>query len=143
MEHDIVHPSSTILVADDLFSFCHMPYIADFPAFAAGAEQAIAAVKENPTLEDEPGRDDLLFLTAIPWVSFSGFMHPIHMHPVDSVPRLAWGKFYADGPAWKMPLAVQGHHALMDGLHVGRFYTAVQELLERPGEVLGTENASL
>jgi chloramphenicol O-acetyltransferase type A len=35
-----------------------------------------------------------------------------------------------------MPLAVQAHHALMDGLHVGRYYTVVQELLDRP-EFLG------
>jgi chloramphenicol O-acetyltransferase type A len=31
-----------------------------------------------------------------------------------------------------MPLSVQGHHAVVDGLHVGRFYDAFQKLLDQP-----------
>jgi chloramphenicol O-acetyltransferase len=30
-----------------------------------------------------------------------------------------------------MPLSVQGHHALMDGLHVGMFYRDFQDLLDQ------------
>jgi chloramphenicol O-acetyltransferase type A len=33
-----------------------------------------------------------------------------------------------------MPLSVQGHHGLMDGLHAGRYFARVQELLDRPEE---------
>ena len=36
-----------------------------------------------------------------------------------------------------MPLQAQGHHALMDGLHMGRFYKNVQEILDRPRAFLG------
>jgi chloramphenicol O-acetyltransferase type A len=97
----------------------------------------IAHVKEEPTLSDEPGRDDLLFMTAIPWVSFTSFMHPLQLHPTDSVPRFAWGKFFEDGRSWKMPLSVQGHHALMDGIHVGRYLEELQGYLHKPGFVLG------
>jgi len=86
----------------------------------------------NPTLIDEPGRDDLLFMTVLPWVSFTSFMHPMHLHPADSVPRFAWGKFFKENKRLKMPLGVQGHHALMDGLHMGRFYAEVQEYLDHP-----------
>jgi chloramphenicol O-acetyltransferase len=32
-------------------------------------------------------------------------------------------------------LAVQGHHALMDGIHVGKFYAAVQDDLCHPDSV--------
>jgi chloramphenicol O-acetyltransferase type A len=77
-------------------------------------------IKRHPTLKDEPGNDNLLFMSAIPWVSFTSFMHPIHLHPVDSVPRFAWGKFFEQGGRLLMPLSVQAHHALLDGLHVGR-----------------------
>jgi chloramphenicol O-acetyltransferase len=34
-------------------------------------------------------------------------------------------------------LSVQGHHALMDGIHVGRFYADVQDYLHHPRLVLG------
>jgi chloramphenicol O-acetyltransferase type A len=35
-----------------------------------------------------------------------------------------------------MPLDVQGHHGLIDGLHVGRFYRRLQELLDDPESAL-------
>ncbi len=137
VEHAIVHPSGTILTGDDLFTFCTFDYIEDFSEFSVGAAERIAYVKEDPTLIDKPGRDDLLYMTAIPWVSFTSFMHPLHLHPADSVPRFAWGKFFEEGKALKMPLSVQGHHALMDGLHVGRYFAEVEDYLHRPEAVLG------
>lgn len=136
VEHDVVHPSPTILAQGDLFSFCTMPYAADFATFTANAEAAIQRVKADPTLEDEPGQDDLLFMTGIPWVSFTNMQHPIHMHPADSVPRLAWGRFFTDGEQVKMPLSVQVNHALMDGVHVGRYYQLVQSYLDDPLAVI-------
>jgi chloramphenicol O-acetyltransferase type A len=120
VEHEIVHPSTTILVGEDLFTFCTLDYLEDFSEFAARAAEQIAYVQEHPTLEDEPGRDDFLFMTAIPWVSFTTILHPLHLDPADSVPRIAWGKFFEDDESLKMPLGVQGHHALMDGIHIGR-----------------------
>ncbi len=137
VEHDIVHPSATILTDDDLFSFCAFDYIENFSEFAARAVERIAYVKDDLTLKDGLEQDNLLYLTAIPWVSFTSFMHPLHLHPVDSVPRFAWGKFFEEGEFLKMPLSVQGHHALMDGIHVGRYYAEVQDYLHRPEIVLG------
>jgi chloramphenicol O-acetyltransferase type A len=138
IEHAVVHPSITVLVDDDLFSYCTFDYTEDFSTFAARAAQQIAHVKAHPTLEDEPGQDDLLFMTAIPWVTFTSFMHALPSHPADSTPRLAWGKFFKTGAARKMPLNVQVHHALVDGLHVGRFYAHVQDDLDAPERVLDT-----
>jgi len=137
VEHEIVHPSGTILVDEDLFTFCTFDYVEDFSDFAARAAERIAYVQEHPTLGDEPGRDDLLFMTAIPWVSFTSVMHPMHLDPADSVPRIAWGKFFEDGELLKMPLGVQGHHALMDGIHIARFYAEVQDHLRDPRFLLG------
>lgn len=136
VQHEVVHPATTIMSKNDLFTFCFFNYVEDFPRFAADAAVQIAAVQDNPTLEDEPGRDDYLFMTAIPWVSFTSFMHPLELHPADSIPRFAWGKFFKDGKFVKMPLSVQGHHAVMDGLHVGRFYEEVQKYFDRPDTVL-------
>jgi chloramphenicol O-acetyltransferase type A len=139
VEHDVVHPSSTILTEGDLFSFCTIPYVADYTAFALQATTIIEQMKQQPRLEDEPGQDDLLFMSSIPWVSFTALQHPIHMHPVDSVPRIAWGKFFTEGEALKMPLSVQVHHALMDGVHLGRYYALVQEYLDQPERLMKAE----
>lgn len=129
--HEVVHPSFTVLLPDETFSFCTVPFDWDYGVFAARATERIAAVKAQPVLEDEPGQDDLLFMTSIPWVTFTGLMHPIHMSPADSVPRIAWGKFEAREERLRMPVSVQAHHALMDGLHAGRYFQRLQALLDQ------------
>jgi len=136
VEHDIVSPSFTLLVDDDLFSFCTIPYSEAFTDFADRATAMIAHVKEHPTLDIDPDRDDLLFMTALPWVSFTSFTHPMQLHPADSVPRFAWGKFFQEGRRLKIPLSVQGHHALMDGIHMAKFYARVEDYLQHPGDLV-------
>jgi len=137
IEHDIVHPSATILSKDDLFTFCTAIYKEDFLAFAKDTEQEILRIKTEPSLEEKIDDDSMLFMTSIPWVSFTSFMHPVKLSPADSVPRFAWGKFREEGQKFIMPLAVQGHHALMDGLHAGLFYEEFQRLLDHPKEIIG------
>ena len=142
VEHEVVHPSVTALVPGDLFSFAQVEYSEDFPTFAARLAARLAQVKEEPTLTDEPGRDDLLFMTALPWVSFTSFSHPMPSLPADSFPRFAWGKIYPEGGAARLPLSVQGHHALMDGIHLGRCFEKVQGYLAEPAAFLGSGKAA-
>ena len=137
VEYDIVHPSCTILTKDDLFSFCTVEYTEDFKIFAAWQEEQVQAIHEELVLDDAPGHDNLLFMSSIPWVSFTSFMHPLKLYPADSVPRFAWGKFFEEGNSVKMPFSVQGHHALMDGVHAGRFFIMIQDLLQQPEPILG------
>jgi chloramphenicol O-acetyltransferase type A len=112
VEHEIVNPGFTILVNDDLFSFCTIEYAEDFPEFAVRAAKSIAHVKAHPNLDQDPEKDDVLYMSPIPWVSFTSFSHPMQLHPADS-------------------------HAVMDGIHMGRFYEKIQDDLHHPEVVLG------
>jgi chloramphenicol O-acetyltransferase type A len=141
VEHETVHPSTTVLTGEGSFSFCTLVYAASFSAFAPSATQAMGAAKQQTTLTDGLDRDDVLFTTSIPWVSFTSFAHPTHLHPPDSIPRMAWGKRFEDAGRLKMPLSVQGHHAMMDGFHMGQYYERVQSYLIRPEETLGMGDA--
>lgn len=136
VEHDTVSPSVTILLDNGLFCFSTIEYCQDFIEFARRSAVQVASVKQDPTLSNPPGRDDLLFMTAIPWVSFTSFTHPMRQHPADSIPRFAWGKFTGEGSQVKMPLSVQGHHAVMDGLHIGQFYEQLNQYLLQPEDIL-------
>ena len=136
VEHDVCHPSTTILTGNELFSFCAFRYTKDFPSFAADAAKRIAHVKEHLNMYDDTALDEFLFMTGIPWISFTGFTHPINLNPADSIPRFAWGRFFEEGNSLKMPMNVQAHHALIDGIHVGRFFQTVQEYLNDPDRVL-------
>ena len=109
VEYPVVHPSATIMSKHDLFSFCTVKYVEDFLEFIRRAEEEIALVKEQPALEDKIQNDSMLYMSSIPWVSFTSFMHPLRLSPADSVPRFAWGKYIHAGGLLKMPLSVQGH----------------------------------
>jgi chloramphenicol O-acetyltransferase type A len=137
VEHEIVNPGFSMLINKELFNFCAVEYAEDFSEFARRAAESIAYVKAHPDLEGSPARDDVLFMSPIPWVSFTSFSHPMQLHPADSIPRFAWGKYFKESDTLKMPLSVQGHHAVMDGLHMGRFYETVQDYLHHPEAVLG------
>ena len=130
IEHRVVHPSLTVLTEGDLFAFCELRYVADAGPFVRSAIKAMEQAKRDPCLDDEPGRDDYLFLTAIPWVSFHSMMHPVPLSPPDSVPRIAWGRFRTEGGRMPMPLSIHAHHGLVDGIHAGRFYARIQELID-------------
>ena len=134
IEHAIVHPSITVLRADQTFSFCELPFQADLLLFRTQAESAMDYVKRHdaPCLEDRPERDDYLFLTGIPWVSFTAFQHPVSCSGDDAVPRIAWGKFFEQGGRLLLPVNIQVHHGLADGVHVGGFYEALEMLIADP-----------
>lgn len=132
VEHEVIHPSTTIMGKDDLFSFAYFEYYEDFQIFTERGAERMAYYTAHPTLENIPGKDDLFYSTALPWVSFTSFTHPMQLHPTDCIPRFAWGKYFEDGKRIMMPLSVQGHHALMDGVHMGMFFAQIQELLDQP-----------
>jgi chloramphenicol O-acetyltransferase type A len=136
VEHETVNSGFTFLTGEDTFRFCYADYHADFSVFTANASKSIAFAKENPLAKQAP-QDNMLYMTAIPWVSFTGFLHPMRLQPEDSIPRFVWGKIFEEGNLLKMPLGVQGHHALIDGIHIGKFYAELQKYLDQPDVVLG------
>lgn len=136
VEHDDIHPSFTVLADEELFSFCTSNFIDDFKDFKTNTLKDINDVKNNVIIKNEPGRDDLLYTTCIPWISFTNIIHPLHMNPVDSIPRIAWGKYFEEGGKIKMPISVQLHHALADGIHIGKYFDLLQEILDNPSKYL-------
>ena len=135
VEHEKINPAITVLGRDEVFGYCTIEYRPEAGEFLAKAAAVIAEAKINPTIAEDPTRDDVLYYTCIPWISFTSLTHPINLHPVDSIPRIAWGKYYSAGGRVLLPHSVQAHHGLMDGLHVGRYLSLFQELLDQP-EVL-------
>jgi chloramphenicol O-acetyltransferase type A len=77
-------------------------------------------------------RDDLIYFTVLPWVSFTSFAHARTPGRGESVPRIAFGKFINENERIMLPISVEVHHALMDGLHVGRYLNGLEEALREP-----------
>lgn len=133
IEHEIVHPSFTVSTqATDVFSFCTVPFKYEAQAFIRDARAVSEAMQADPNLEDEAGRDDYLFLSALPWLRFTSMQHAMQEHPGDSVPRISWGKYYSTEGKTLIPVSVQVHHALVDGRHVGAYFELLEAQLATP-----------
>ena len=125
--------STTVLRADQSLNFVTLPFDTDFKRFVALASPLIEAAKVAPPTQalvsSETEDQALLHITTLPWLSFTSFSHPRALNGKDSVPKLAFGRFVQEGARTWMPVAVEVHHALMDGLHVGQFYAEMQRAL--------------
>lgn len=136
--HSRVDASTTVLRDDDSFGFAHLRWQARFTAFRAQGAQAMQAVRDGPPgfhePPPEPGDADaaLMYFTTLPWVHFTSFSHARSLKGTDSVPRIAFGRIDADGPRQWMPVALDVHHALMDGVHAGRYLQALEAALAAP-----------
>lgn len=135
VEHDSLRPSFTVPSQAGAFSFCTVAYDPDPSIFHQRAVDTMEEMARNPSFEDEAGADDYLFLSAFPWASFTSLKHAMHHEPPDSVPRISWGKYFERaGKAW-MPLAVQAHHAVVDGSDLGAYYQKIQVLLKKSEKI--------
>jgi len=136
IEHACVHPGVTILCEEEVSQFCFLTYDEDFDRFARGASEAIERTRQGRALvpesivEDGRLRDDMLYCTSLPWFSFSGMLHPVGPDPMDSVPRIAWGRFEEKEGKLVLPLNVQAHHAFIDGVHLAKFFRKAEELIQ-------------
>lgn len=129
--HDAVGIGCTVLRPDRTFGFAYFAHETSFSRFAAEGKREMERARAGATLGDEREADDAtLHATVLPWIRFTSFTNA--MRREDSVPKLTFGKRYAEGGAWYLPVCVEVHHALVDGIDVGEFFEHFQDLLARP-----------
>lgn len=133
---DKVNPAFTIMSDNDLFSFCNSIYYENKEKFFAKMEENIKSYKENPVVSEKADKMDSIYMTSLPWINFNSITHPINIKDVDSVPRIAWGKYCKEGDKIIIPFSIQVHHALMDGYHVSKFIDDLKNKLENPQKYL-------
>lgn len=131
--HDKIHPSYTDMdreEKDDLFKMITLDMTDDIFSFERAACEANDTQKLYFDPKNVAGRDDLIYITCIPWISFTHLSHTISLNRNDAVPRISWGKYYEDGDKTLLPFSVQVHHALNDGVHVGKYIEKLQIYLD-------------
>jgi chloramphenicol O-acetyltransferase type A len=134
VEFDRIHATQTILNDDETFSFAYYEMKNDVFEFDRAGKEATAKYKTLKTFDVELNRLDVIYYSVIPWVSFTSFKHAGRHDKTQTVPRIVFGKIFHEGERKLMPLSVEANHAIMDGYHVGKFFTGFQELINSPGE---------
>jgi chloramphenicol O-acetyltransferase type A len=131
--HDVVHGSTTVLREDESFGFATLEHQTDFAAFVEqGGAALLQAGQIGAPFEPTAYETATIHLTTLPWMHFTGYSNARQWGPYDSIPKIAFGRMDAEGDRLWMPLSVEVHHALMDGLHVGRFIEAFEAVLRAP-----------
>jgi chloramphenicol O-acetyltransferase type A len=135
--HDVVHGGTTVLRDDDSFGFAYLDHSRSFAAFLTQASAAIEAAKSRlSAFEPRVAVTNVVHFTTLPWLHFSSFSHARNWGREDSVPKVSFGRIDKEEqgaePRWWLPISVEVHHALMDGLHVGRYVQAFEQALNDP-----------
>lgn len=129
VEFETIHATQTILNDDESFSFCYFENRETVFDFDTAGKAALEKYKRLKTFDVESDRLDLVYCSVIPWISFTSFKHASRLYRRQTVPRIVFGKMFNENGVVKMPVSVEVNHAMVDGLHVGRFFTIYQQKL--------------
>lgn len=130
---EVIHGGTTVLRRDETFGFAYFDFDLSWVRFEVQGLEILEQTRAaSGPLLDRPDRDDLIYYSVIPWVHFTSFAHARKLGTTDSIPKIVFGKHSDKNGSRLMPVSVEVHHALMDGLDVGRFYERFQLLLNDP-----------
>ena len=130
--HEVIHGGTTVLLPNESFAFAYFGYEEDFGKFIGAAQRAVNLLRTGGDVFRPQANDDMIHFTTLPWVAFTSFAHARNWRTGDSVPKIAFGKFTKENGRVRLPISVEVHHALMDGLHVGRYLARLEEALAEP-----------
>jgi chloramphenicol O-acetyltransferase type A len=133
--HDVIHGGTTVLLPNDSFTMAYFDYTDDFEKFVVAAKRAVEDAQSVGQFAVRLD-DARIHFTTLPWFSFTSFSHARNWGREDSVPKIAFGKFTRENDRTLLPFSVEVHHALMDGLHVGRYLARLEEMLGKPEDHL-------
>ncbi len=140
--HAAVHGSTTVLRDNESFGFATLEHARNFARFAEQGAAALAmARRADAPFEPTKHETATLHMTTLPWVHFTSYSNARQWGPNDSIPKIAFGRIDADGTRQWMPLSVDVHHALMDGVHIGQYFERFEAALLAPQDWIqvGTE----
>jgi len=139
--HDVIHGGTTLLLPDETFIMSYFDYQEEFEQFMNDAMKAIDEQRAAAAFDPRP-EDNRIHFSVLPWIAFTSFSHARNWGREDSVPKMAFGKINEVNGRRMMPFSVEVHHALMDGITVGRYLDRLQEMLLNPASYILTAHTA-
>lgn len=129
-EHERVDVGATVLRADGTFGFAYFAWAGDAATFQESGRREVARVAAQVGPADpRDDRDDLVHHSVLPWIAFTSFTNA-RRGAGESVPKVVFGRHEERDGRRVMPVSVEVHHALVDGLHVARYLQTLRSELE-------------
>lgn len=125
---DSVNPGYTIFHEQtETFSSLWSYYHKDINHFLKTYSEDIAQYGDDLAYFPKEFIENMFFVSANPWVSFTSFNLNVANINNFFAPVFTIGKYYTQGDKVLMPLAIQVHHAVCDGFHIGRLLNEIQQ----------------
>lgn len=129
VEYDACPTSHTEPLPDGTYCYCtlrhHMPLSEDL----ALAEAERRRCRERASIEEDDDVESMYFVSCLPWLHYTALTQPVAGGD-ESNPRITWGKYEPDHAGRLMlPVTLLAHHALVDGIHLSRFYERLNQEL--------------
>jgi len=130
-QQDVLHIGTTIGRSDGTFAFSFTEHHPTFGVFMERFEKEKHAVEQSSglRLHTDGNRTDLVHYTSIPWFSFEHLSHPVRTIG-DSVPKIAFGKIEEVNDRMLLPVNIQVHHGLVDGIDLGYFFEDLKQRIQ-------------
>jgi chloramphenicol O-acetyltransferase type A len=128
-EFETVNASPTINRPNGTFGFAYMDFDIDENKFHKKASKEIEQVQSSNNLLPAVSGENVIHFSAIPWIDFTSLSHARSFTHPDSCPKISFGKLTNTEGRRSMSISIHGHHALMDGFHIGQFIEQFQFLL--------------
>ena len=124
-EYEFCRTSHTVSRPDGTYAYCELDARLPLEEFLIEGEAAQARAIAAGGIDDGADADELIFVSCLPWLSYTALTQPTPV-PADSNPRLTWGKYFAQAGKTLLPVTVLANHALVDGLHIARFFEELE-----------------
>ena len=81
----------------------------------------------NPLFLETAERVEQIYISILPWFKFTGFKHAEHTPISSGIPKIVFGQYQQEQGV--MPISIEVHHALMDGLHISQFIDVFYQVI--------------
>lgn len=127
--YDSMHPSYTIFNKEQKnFSVIWTAFEKDYSAFLRAYEEDVGQYSSSLCFSPKKGKPDNTFdISMLPWAKFTSFNINVYDEGKYLLPIFTMGKIFTQNNHKMLPLAIQAHHAVCDGYHVGMFIERLQE----------------
>ena len=126
---EVINPMYTILNADtETFSAVWTKYDCCFDKFYQAYMQDTAQYANGVLFPQDHVPANTFNVSSVPWLDFTAFNLNVSTDGNYFLPIFTIGKYKKENNCTLMPLAIQCHHAVCDGYHVGKFVEALREM---------------
>lgn len=121
---DKANPSFTYLPKGaDTFQIITVSWEDDYTSFCKNAKKQ--SIMQKEFIDKSKETDELIYFSCLPWFDFTSLTNEHNFDTKDTIPRIAWGKYYEDNNRLYIHISIEVNHRTIDGFHIGQLKAAI------------------